>query len=61
MLIGDVDGNGIVNVTDVMLIIDNILGKPTPVFIYINADTDESNSINVTDAMLIVDYILGKL
>lgn len=58
---GDVDGNGIVNVTDVMLIIDNILGKPTPVFIYINADTDESNSINVTDAMLIVDYILGKL
>ena len=59
-LLGDVNGDGNINVTDAMLVVDYILGKPVPVFIYINADTDENKTINVADAMWIVDYILGK-
>ena len=55
---GDVDGNGIVNVVDVMLTIGHILGLPTQVFIFKNADTDENGIVNVVDTMWIVNYIL---
>lgn len=57
---GDADGDGSINVTDVMCIVDYILGKPLKNFIYSNANWNEDGEVNVTDAMQIVDYILGK-
>jgi len=59
-LLGDVDGNGNVDVVDVMLTVDYILKRPVRVFIFVNADTDENNEIDVTDVMWIVNYILRK-
>ena len=57
---GDADGNGIVNVVDVMHVVGYILNQDLDVFFFNNADTDENLQINVVDAMWIVDYILQK-
>ncbi len=58
---GDANGDGKTDISDVICIVDNILGRTVPVFVFINADTDESGTIELSDALLIVDYILGKL
>ena len=60
-LMGDVDSNGQVNVTDVVLIIDNILGKTQWNFNAEAADVNYDNYINVTDVVMVIDHILGKL
>ena len=60
-LLGDVDSNGEINVTDVVLIIDDILGKNPENFNAVAADVDCNGEINVTDAVLVIDAILGKL
>ncbi|MBO6027392.1 MAG: BspA family leucine-rich repeat surface protein, partial [Bacteroidales bacterium] len=58
--LGDVNLDGKIDVTDVMCIVDYVLGKSLNVFSGINADMDSDGSINITDAMLIVDIILNK-
>jgi hypothetical protein len=58
---GDANGDGTINVTDVMTVVGYILNTELPAFYFINADVDDDNIVNVTDAMLIVDIILGKL
>ena len=60
ILKGDANGDGTVNVTDVMLVVGYILHSDLPVFIFNNADVDENQTINVTDAMGIVNIILKK-
>ena len=57
---GDVDGDGAVNVVDVMTMIGYILGDATEVFIFANADADNDGSVNVVDVMTVIDYILNK-
>ena len=57
---GDANGDGTIDVTDVMCIVDYVLGKPLENFNYNNANWNEDGDVNVTDAMYIVDYILGK-
>ena len=57
---GDANGDGIINITDVMTVVGYILHTDLPAFIFKNADVDDDNNVNVTDAMLIVDFILGK-
>ena len=59
-LSGDVDGDGTINVTDAMVIVDYVLGKAPSAFIFQNADMDGNGIVNITDAMLIVDYVLGR-
>ena len=58
--LGDVNGDEIVDVADVMLVVDYILKRPVKVFIFANADTDENEEIDVSDAMWIVNFILHK-
>ena len=58
---GDVNGDGIVDVTDVNLAIDYILGKATPVFIFSAADIDGNGIIDVSDVNSIIDIILGRV
>ena len=51
---GDIDGNGIVNVTDATLLIQSLL-YDTQVT---NADMDNNGIINISDATLLIDYVL---
>ena len=60
-LMGDVDSNGQVNVTDVVMIIDNILGKTQWNFNAEAADVNYDTYINVTDVVMVIDHILGKV
>ena len=55
---GDVNHDGMVNVTDVSLTVNYILGNKPPVFFAENADFDQDGDVNVTDVTIIVNYIL---
>lgn len=55
---GDVNHDGRVNVTDVMMLVNHILKKPVSNFDENLADINKDNKITVTDVMLIVNAIL---
>jgi len=56
---GDANGDGAVNVLDVVAIINHIMGfNPTP-FIFENADVNGDGIINVLDAVETVNIVLG--
>ena len=57
---GDVNHDGIVSVTDVMLVVDHILGSAQEAFHIENADINNDERITVTDAMAIVMIILDN-
>ena len=56
---GDVNDDGYVNVTDVTLVVDHILGKSDDNFIIENADINSDGTISVADVTALVDLILG--
>ena len=57
ILPGDVNGSGVVDITDVQLIIDHILnGTPLE---YSVADVNGSGVVDITDVQLIIDHILN--
>ena len=58
--LGDVNGDGTTNVTDVTMMVDYILGITSNNFIFDNADVNRDGSINVTDVTTLVDIILGN-
>ena len=58
-LLGDVNGDKIVDVTDVMLMVNHIIGNPLDVFISENADINDDQVVDVTDVMLTVNIILN--
>ena len=60
VLKGDVDGNGLINVTDVTVAINYILNKPVTTFIFENADAKEDQVINMSDVTTIINIILQK-
>ena len=57
---GDVNHDGVVNVTDVMLVVDEILKKENEQFCSYHADINSDGIINITDAMIIVDILLFR-
>ncbi len=58
-ILGDVNGNGKINMMDVTAVINYILGKePTP-FIYENACMNDDPYINMQDVTAIINIILG--
>lgn len=57
-LIGDVNGDGEVNVSDVSILVDYILNKTTSFFIMANADANGDNSITIADVTSVVNIIL---
>lgn len=60
-LLGDVDGNGIVDVTDINLMVNYMLGKNPEVFIFPAGDIDGNGTIDVSDVNGAVNIILGKV
>lgn len=57
--LGDVNGDGIITVTDVMMLVNSILGHVDNNFITANADVNNDNNITVTDVMVLVNNILN--
>ena len=58
---GDVNHDGAVDVTDAVLIIDEILTKGPANFDASLADVNHDTFIDVTDVVLVIDKILGKI
>ena len=58
-VLGDVNGDGEVNVTDVTMIVEYVLGQHNSSFIAANADVNGDGSITVTDVAEAVNIILG--
>jgi len=58
--LGDVNDDGAVNITDVISLVNVIIGKKPSVFVEKNADMNDDGSLNITDVMEIVNAILGK-
>lgn len=56
--LGDVNGDGEINVTDIVYTADYILGNSDPDFNELAADMNEDGEINVTDIVYIADKIL---
>lgn len=59
-LVGDIDGNGTVDVTDLNLLVNIILGKTTSDSSQATSDIDGNGTVDVTDVNLLVNIILGK-
>ena len=57
-LVGDIDGNGLVNVSDVSMLVNMILELKAKD--YDVADLDHNGVINVSDVSLLVNQILYK-
>ncbi len=57
---GDVNEDGIVDVTDIMQVVGYILGQEDESFNADNADLNDDGIIDVTDTMLIVELILNQ-
>ena len=57
--LGDVNGDGYINVTDVVCIVYDILGQTQTGFIRIAADVNNDGEVNITDVTAVVSMILA--
>lgn len=60
VLPGDVNGDGVVNVTDIMALSSHIMGSSPANFVPANADVNGNGSINVNDIMGTAKIIMNK-
>ena len=58
-LLGDVNGDGNVNISDVTLMVNYVLDNSVEI-VFMNADVNGDGLYNITDVTLIVDIILNK-
>ena len=58
---GDVDGDGVIDLADAVLVINHYVGKPVTVFNAKAADVDGDGVIDLADAVLIINYYVGKI
>ena len=56
---GDVNADGDVNITDVALTVNHILGTSSGPFKVASADVNDDLDVNITDVVAMVNYILG--
>ncbi|MBQ0120930.1 MAG: leucine-rich repeat protein [Bacteroidales bacterium] len=56
---GDVDGNGVVDITDVNILINIVLGKDSASK-YAGADVDGNGEVDITDVNTTLNLVLGK-
>ena len=61
-IMGDVDGNGSVNIADVTALIDYLLSLDATSYQMENADVDGDGFVSITDVVALIDYLLnGKI
>lgn len=58
---GDVNGDDLIDIKDITLLVNYILGKTSDGIVLENADMNEDGRYDVTDLTLICNAILGKL
>ena len=58
--LGDVNGDGTINITDAVGVVNYILGRPGTDFRILAADVNKDGTVNITDAVGIVNHILGR-
>ena len=59
-LLGDVNGDGTVNVTDITDLINAVLNEDYSSIVFANADMDSNGSINVTDVTELINQVLNN-
>ncbi len=59
-LIGDVNGDGDVNLVDVTMTVSHILGQTPEGFVEAAADIDGNNVVDIQDLATIIDIVLKK-
>ena len=59
--IGDVNGDGEVNVGDAVCIVNYVMGKPNSTFTLAAADANNDGVVNMADAIYIVNFVVGKI
>ena len=59
MIMGDANGDGEVNVSDIVEIVNYIMGKPSANFVLAAADLNGDGEINVTDIVKVVSIIMS--
>jgi hypothetical protein len=57
--LGDVNNDDHINVTDVVCVVDDILGRTPADFVRVAADINGNGEVNITDVMGLVDIILS--
>ncbi|MBR5169957.1 MAG: glycosyl hydrolase 53 family protein [Muribaculaceae bacterium] len=60
VMLGDVNGDGEVTITDVMVYINHVLETDVPVFKEENADLNDDGFCNITDVILLIGVILNQ-
>jgi len=58
-LMGDIDGNGSVNIVDIVMLVDFILATEPDPYQFMVADMDYNGELNIVDIVLMVDVILS--
>ena len=58
--LGDVNGDGKVNISDVVCMVNHILGSDNTNFVIENADMNRDGDINISDVTVLVNIILGN-
>ena len=56
---GDVDDNGLVNISDVTALIDYLLNNDASAINLSNADCDGDGLVNISDVTCLIDYLLS--
>ena len=59
IMLGDVNNDGQLNITDVSLLISIVLGTPPPEYNETNADVNQNGIINITDVTLLIQIVLN--
>ena len=59
VILGDTNGDGEVNVSDIVEIVNYIMGKPSSKFIFAAADFNNDGEVNVTDIVKVVSVIMS--
>ncbi len=60
VILGDVNGNGQVDIGDAVTIVNYLVGKTNATFIEQAADTNKNGDIDIGDAVTIVNILVGK-
>jgi len=58
---GDVDGDGVIDLADAVLVINHYVGKPVAKFNEKAADVDGDGVIDLADAVRIINFYVGKV
>ena len=60
ILLGDVNGNGEINITDLSLLIHYVLDNSSGDIVVANADFNQDGVINITDVSLLILFVLNS-